>query len=567
MKTKFLYVALFGSLLSCHKDMDQITKEEIIDPPVIQVTTKLVSQTDTTFETSRYASQNFNGSTQSYSSFPYLVSPGTKIDRDFELITLTTQDARRYFQVQSLIENDVNYLHWILPPIQVFNANTSDDIHFSLSGDYILSIPKMSLLYIDGSPYSGEYHINYALLDPLTYLANAIPSFLSIDDDHQRHALQMQACLYISVTSDTGIKLQFAPAASIEVLPSLTGHHYFFNTAQSAWKTIASSESPTHLDLGSADYYAVAVEDQPVRMKGDLRINGRLTANHIIQVSYGGITRHVYSTNKGSWAIYVPIDQEITMDVPLPCGDNFSKTFVTPDKTEFELPITIIHEASLNSSFHGAIRNNKGDALNEGFISITGTSPSFLYSDQGEFNFNIPICQSNSVGIQGLDIATGQSGPVIQWQAADSVQMYSVFACNESKQEYLSLNVSGENKMYWDLKSSVNPQSRLLIEEGPTETDLDLEIAISGMTRRDYGDEELNIRFEDQRLGQHGYSLYCPTSSSGCGFSKFIITHFPEEKGQWIRGYFEGNFWIKSFYPLTAGNRPVRGEFQVYRDF
>ena len=92
-------------------------------------------------------------------------------------------------------------------------------------------------------------------------------------------------------------------------------------------------------------------------------------------------------------------------------------------------------------------------------------------------------------------------------------------------------------------------------------------VLISGMEEGEYENTQLNIAFEDKTLGTRGYSLYCPTSPYGCGFTKFVITHFPATQGQWIRGYFEGEFWIKTFQPLTAGYRPVKGEFQVFRDF
>ncbi len=120
--------------------------------------------------------------------------------------------------------------------------------------------------------------------------------------------------------------------------------------------------------------------------------------------------------------------------------------------------------------------------------------------------------------------------------------------------------------MYWDLKTSID-QSRLIIEEGISASDLDLKILIRGMEGRDYEDTELNMVFEDIHLGSRGYSLYCPSSPNGCGFTKFVITHYPVQQGEWRRGYFEGLFWIKTFNPLTAGYRPVIGEFQVFRDF
>ena len=567
MKTKLLLLVLFGFLLSCHKDIDQISEDEIIDPPVILVTTKFVSQTDTIIESARHATQTFAGASMPYTSFPFLVTRGNKIDRDFELITLTTQDLHQFFQVQSFIENDVNYLHWVLPDLHSFQANASENAHLSINGNFELSIPAASLLHIDGTPYSGNYIIEYALLDPFTFLADAIPSFVALDDHHQSLALQIKACFYISAFSESGEKLQFTSTASIGLLGTVTGDHWYFDTAQAAWKSNNSPMNGTRLDLGSATYYSIGVSDKPVRIKGNLHINGRLTPHQRMMITYGGVTRTIYTTNLGAWATYLPSGQEITINVPLPCGNTFSTIFISPDEDEFELPIGILDEGSINSVFQGTLRNNQGGELQEAILVLDGASPGFLYSGEAAFSFNVPICNSYSLGVQGLDIATGQSGSVIHWKAADSVQVYSVFACEESRMEYLSLNISGDNKMYWDLKSSVNPQSRILIEEGLAEANLDLAIFISGMMAREYSDEELNIRFEDQQLGQRGYSLYCPTSTSGCGFSKFIITHYPEAQGQWIRGYFEGNFWIKTFHPLTAGYKPVRGEFQVYRDF
>lgn len=121
--------------------------------------------------------------------------------------------------------------------------------------------------------------------------------------------------------------------------------------------------------------------------------------------------------------------------------------------------------------------------------------------------------------------------------------------------------------MYWDLKSAFTGQSRIAIEEGADEDDLELGIFITGMMEGSYENTMLNILFEDQHLGTKGYSLYCPTSTTGCGFTQFTITHFPAQQGAWIKGYFEGSFWIKTFTPLTAGYRPVKGEFQVYREF
>ena len=567
MKINLLFLAFLTVLASCHKDHDDVKDEEIFDPPVIQITTRLVSQTDTTFDAARHATQVFAGTSTSFSAFPFVVSRGNNIDRDFELITLETEEHYQFYQSQTLVENDVNYLHWVLPPLQIANGQSGSDATITIDNSYVLTIPAGSLQYTDGSAYSGSYSIAYSLLDPTTHLNDAIPSYQAIDERKQLKALEFQSCFYIAVKSETGTTLQFTSAAHLDLPGSITGTQWYFETGKSAWKANASSDNETTFTLNASNYYALADARPATRMTGVLRINNRLAPHHAIKITGNTISRNVYSTNNGAFAIYLPSGQEITIDVVLPCGNTFTTTLTVPDENEFALPITIDDQGCTNGIFTGTLRNNQGNEVSEGFLLFDNAMPGYLYSGKAVFIFPIPICNANILGVQGLDIATGETGPVIQWAPADSVHLFSVFACEQSKMEYLSLTVSGDTKMYWDLVSSINLDSRLVIEEGATETELDLEIDVSGTTNREYSDTELNIRFLDEQLGQRGYSLYCPTSTTGCGFSKFIITHFPEGQGEWIRGYFEGEFWIKTFHPLTAAYRPVRGEFQVYRDF
>ena len=565
MNIKTLLLAFLGFMMACHKDTDVVEDEEVLDPPKVEVTTKLVSQTDTTLEAARHATQSFAGLVTAYPSFPYLVTQGNQVDRDFELITLTTQDNHQFYQVPSLVENDINYQHWQLPDVQTVEANSTNDVDVVINGDFSIHIPADALLLSGNASYAGNYTLAYSLLDPATQLADAIPSYIGLDV-HQRHALEMSACFYITAFASTGEKLHFASTAAIIINTVQHGEHWIFNPVEATWHPNTSSQT-NHFSLGSATYYAIAQPTAPVRLTGNLVFNGQTAPHQRLLIRQGNITRTVYTTNKGAWACYVPAQKETIIEVPLPCNDHYTTSLITPDQDEFSLPLSITHHASINSVFRGTFRNNQGAEIQEGILILDGVEADFLYSAVPAFTFNIPMCPADSIGVKGLDIVTNQSGPSVRWLAADTVNLYSVFACEESKMEYLSLNVNSDIKMYWDLKSSVSPESRVLIEEGSAETELDLQIAISGMSDRAYLDEELNIRFEDRQLGTQGYSLYCPTSTTGCGFSTFIITHYPDSAGEWIRGYFEGEFWIKTFHPLTAGYKPVRGEFQVYREF
>jgi hypothetical protein len=232
-----------------------------------------------------------------------------------------------------------------------------------------------------------------------------------------------------------------------------------------------------------------------------------------------------------------------------------------------QIPIALTNDEIENVLILGNARDCNLNPLSNHITILEGEINSAIFSPDPDINLYVPICKNGRIGITSLNMVDGQSGPSIIWNAADTVQIYSSFACQQARNEYLSLIVSGEKKMYWNPKSNFLSDNRLLIADDGSEQDHAFQVFVEGMAEGVYQDNMLNILFEDMHLGNKGYSLHCPTASSGCGFTTFTITHFPQQSGEWIRGHFEGTFWIKTFHPLTAGYRPVEGEFQVYRDF
>ena len=61
--------------------------------------------------------------------------------------------------------------------------------------------------------------------------------------------------------------------------------------------------------------------------------------------------------------------------------------------------------------------------------------------------------------------------------------------------------------------------------------------------------------------------MNCSENATGCGFRKFIIDYFGNEKDDWIKGSFEAVFWLKTYNPLAAGYKNVKADFLVKRNF
>ena len=555
-------------MLSCHEDSDEvITIIENPDPPTILVTTRLVSVVPTSTIAADHPVQSFAGQSSSFDLIPYAQIKGTGVDRDYEIIRLTTSSNLRFYKTQSLVQNDVNYTHHAIPAVSRHPGHTSSDATFSLAPDATLMIPANSLTYPDGSNYQGAYEAVLAYLNPTTDDASNIPSYTGISNTNKEVSLGFEACYYVAILAGDGSTLKTTEASHISMAASTADQSWSFNSEKGIWTPAGTSTDQTIIPLNGSIYYASANAKPMTRVTGTLTINGSPTPHYPIGITYAGQQRLIYTTNNGAWALQLPSETECTAHITFPCGDEQHIQITTTSDTEQEFPLLVIADEIENALIVGTTRDCDNNEVSNQLAILEGENKTIIFSADPDIQFHVPMCKNETIGISSLNMADGQSGPVINWKAADTINIFSSFACDQAQNEYLSLTVSGEKKMYWNLLTSLLPGDRLLISDDGTQPDLDFEVFVEGMIEGGYQDNMLNILFEDKHLGAKGYSLYCPTASTGCGFTSFTITHFPGQSGQWIRGHFEGTFWIKTFNPLTAGYRPIIGDFQVYRDF
>lgn len=555
-------------LLSCHKDSDEIiTVIENPDPPAVLITTRLVSVLDNPPIDASAVQLTYAGQTATFDDVDFNQIKGSGINRDFELIRMATELDFPFYKAASLTENDVNYVHLTIPDLTVYDGVTTAESIFQLSADVELNVPAGSLLYPDGLPYQGEYKAAIASLDPNGVFANSIPSFSGISSQNELSGLTFEACYYVSAVTPDGTSLKFTNTAFLSI-PSSVIPEWVFDVQKGMWKPGKDSghnqEDKIYLD--ASGYYARAEAKPLTRVKGTLKINGSLTPHFPLTIRYAGQERVVHTTNNGIWAIQLPSSTACQISIQFPCGNTQEISLVTNSENEMVANLDILNDEIENVLIKGTARDCGANPLADNFTIVKGTTETHFFSEAPEINIYIPSCISGSVDISSYNAADGQSGPSVAWPAADTIDIHSSFACNQAREEYLSLVVSGEKKMYWNLKSELEG-NRIIIEDDGSIPDLDFKVFVEGLSEGLYDDTMLNILFEDMNLGTRGYSLYCPTATSGCGFTEFTITHFAETEGQWIRGHFEGKFWIKTFNPLTAGYRTVIGEFQVYREF
>lgn len=568
MKRYSVCFAALIFLLSCHEDSDEvITIIENPDPPAVLITTRLVSVLDNGPIDASAVNLTFAGQMSIFDEVDFNQIKGSGINRDFELIRMATELDFPFYKAASLTENDVNYVHLTIPELKLFDGATTAESIFQVSADVELNVPAGSLLYQDGTPYQGAYKAAIAILNPNGVYANSIPSFSAINKQNELSGLIFESCYYVAAVTPDGIALKFTAAAFLSI-PSTALPEWVFDVKKGMWipRIDSGVDQQDKINLDASGYYAHAEPKQLTRVKGTLKINGSLTPHFPLTIRYAGQERVVHTTNKGTWAIQLPSATTCQISIQFPCGETQEISLVTNAENEMVTTLEITNEEIENVLIKGTTRDCNANPLAGNFTIIEGSSETLLFSDLPEINTYIPTCIDGALSISSYNPADGESGPSVTWLAADTVDILSSFACNQARDEYLSLVVSGEKKMYWNLKSELDG-NRMIIEDDGSIPDLDFKVFVEGLSAGLYDDTMLNILFEDMNLGNRGYSLYCPTATSGCGFTDFTITHFAEAEGQWIRGHFEGKFWIKTFNPLTAGYRTVAGEFQVYREF
>lgn len=560
MKRHYHFLAILIILVSCHKDEDTlVTIIDTPDAPEVLIDTRLATIVDTISPDAGNSLQFFDGKDNAFAQTSFAITDGKMVSRDRELIRLQTS-KHEFSKVIALIENDVNYAEWAIPTLNTTNGHSSGNVQVDLDEAGILNIGPNTLTRLDGSEYAGSYTVDWSVFEPGTATSKFLPSYTALQSNGAVKQLLPEISLFIGIQANDGTELLLKPGTFIEQ-SSFRASSWSFDADKAAW--INNGEA-RKIEVSKSGYYMLGETAHEVRVGGTLLINNQLTPHYPITVSYEGQKRQIFTTNGGKWALLLPAEASCVASVLLPCGTEQNIQFDVRDSSD-PISLVIYNAGITNALLQGNVKGCSGETIADPMLIVEGTAPQFFFPSDSDFSIYYPTCDGDQVGVQGVSQQSMETGPAVSWDSKDTIQLQTVFACDAANEEYLFLTVDGDRKMYWDMHSAFTMQDRVLIENGNPEAEFQL--FISGEMEGEYEDTMLNILFNDPQLGSRGFSLYCPTATSGCGFTKFTITHFPEASGQWIRGYFQGRFWIKTYHPLTAGYRDVSGEFQVYREF
>ncbi len=181
----------------------------------------------------------------------------------------------------------------------------------------------------------------------------------------------------------------------------------------------------------------------------------------------------------------------------------------------------------------------------------------------------MPYCNNKDIGIISADKNWDNIGPKIFFFASEGdVSFRNIYTCNQIEMDgYFNLNIDNNEKLFRITESKYNDGRTELKLYDEENINTEFSLWFSGKESRQYTDNELNIFFKNLNISDSVYETNCSNSTEGCGFEKFYIYNYGNKKGDWIKGTFEGRFWIKSYNPLNAAYKKVKGDFLVKRYF
>ncbi len=570
----FTAVVFLIGLSACYKDVIEDPKIEIVvDDPVIIISTVIVGYVTDESGLPVTGVVSFNGQEREISSEGYFQLPGIEIDKYHEVLRIQTQDGKDFYFQVATIENDVNYLHLTLfSKVEEHLGQSSNQESFTISDRGQLQIEKNAML-INGTNYTGRYEVGAFSLD----LQNpqerrALPEMKRARDLNDRtRDIQLLEATFMELQSTQGEELTFMKNGAqikydiqcAECLP------FYFDVERRSWVELEQIQNPEMIPVTKSGFYALGKYQDQILLQGMMFADG-IPVPHVELnlLRNGQLLSSTQTTNNGRWSFLAPQEANLEVQLISPCGIKLAKQVRTESEDQIAETIELGNEAVKTTIIQGTARDCDDQPLQRHFLSLaSGDYQQFIYSRKANFTIPIIDCDVQQLIVQSKNGALSESGPEITWPVSDEIEVYSTYACNAAKEEYVVVRIDNKQKIYRLSESAFENDRSVMRINSADNTEEKIVLWITGMSPGKYADAELNILFDDPNFNDTGYSLNCPTSNSGCGFETFDLTHFGDEMGSWIRGYFKGRFWVKTYEPLQAVYKDIEGEFQIYRDF
>ncbi len=558
------------ALSSCYDNFEKNVETDTTDPVKYVTNTTLSGLvTDENGQTlaggvyGSFGSEDYNNEVFSIFRFE-----GQQIDKYNELITLTKNNQVYYYTVPT-VENEINYSKKAIFTT-IDNTILTQGNNTTINNTLDINTQANSFQSHE-TAYSGEVTILHHTIDVSNkwHLATMPGNNTGVNTDGSPAYINFDEVIHLQFTD--GTDLLDVVEGSVQGRWSNKSDDqkvWHYDTNVHKWIALNTTTNTSTFDIISSGYYAIASSQYYVYATGSVSTDGTAIANIEVQLEADNkIITTTRTASNGQWVAVVPSISQLTATTESTCDEVASILFET---VEQDVVAGSIEMSQINSQVYtieGAIKSCDDQGIVGSFIEIkTSTEELIYYLDKSIFRLRINAC-SDDITVRSINIDGTESGAQIEWELNNNSQdLHTLYACNAAQSEYMTLRIDGGSKQYYNGVSSLE-NGRTIIDFSSTGAiDNTLKLWFTGTDRGVFDDNQINILIDDQLYDSRGFALDCTSSQQGCGFTQFDVSQYEETNG-WIRGYFKGRFWIKSYSPLNAGYKDVEGEYQIRRDF
>lgn len=544
--------------LGCYKDSEGPKKVIIIkDAPEVIIDHNLVgivNDQDLQRLNDVNIQYGFNTSNLNDEDFFHLIAKG--VDKYYEPLKISYDGLTLHYPYP-MIENTTNYAQYIFPS-SFSNTQLSSNQSSSIQLNNTLSIIIEENSFMkEGIPQTGDFSLRHTFLN---YTPNGFyPGGQLIQNDLGEFKL-LHPSDYFVIDLESG--LTFNGTIDLE-----GKELYLYNEAYNFWR-IVTKENGLHL-IENNGLYAIGSHTDYVEVSGNISSSNTNYNGEKLTLK-GSIDGKIHSTIDGQFISYAPTNSVLTIGLDADCGDLVESIETQEDpiiNTQVEFDASSINTYVVK----GQIKDCQSNKIESSILKIdlgNEAEPIIRVIDKNDFTLDIVTCQNiETITLESRLLNGDQKSQNLSFKTSDTIDVFHVYVCNEYDEDFMTMEVDGVTTILKNGKTT-NVNGVLEISFSDEAEDINIGFVTGTMRQGTIVDEDINIILEAPTLSDIGYDLQCGTSTEGCGFEKFIITEYGSQTNDFLRGYYKGRFWVKTYQPkITAGYKDIEGVFHIRRTF
>lgn len=549
---------MLSSVVGCYKNSEQDHTVIIKEIPDVIIDHNLIGQIyDQQSQMVTQAEIVYNGEIITLNDQSFFYIETQKVNQFYEKLNIKVGNHTIPYFVP-MVENQTNYARYILPELQ-------DHITINTGQNEELLIDNHSIVFEKNQfKFNGE-QVN----GNLSYQTTQLQVRGKGHHPGSRIAMNNKGQLNLLKAGNI-FSLHSSYFDEFSATLSLTNEEiYALDEEEGVWRPIDSDGTDFHLNKNG--WYAIGQTSPLSVVRGQLVNESSVINGETILTSNNGLDYFIQTTDEGYFITYGELNTDFNIKVKQDCEGNTYRSVLSENEQDLGKQVVEFNDVR-SYIIKGTIKDCGNNSIEESILKITLSDGEEIFKSINQFDFETAVLSCQSIEHIELEshLTSGSStSQRLAYETSDTIDVFQIHVCDDLKDEYLSLSINNEVDKFLLGGEAVMQNGRVYLNFFD-ENDPDLKITFITNSERQnkYSDEDLNIILEAESLGNSGYELQCGDSNLGCGFDRFVITEYGTQEGDYIRGYYKGRFWTKTFKPIPkAGYKTIEGVFHVKRSF